>query len=188
MFRDSSIFRHLNLVQMEKCINRLRRKVYQKDEVIIPGRVPLDKVFFIIDKFQWRNKQNDEAKYLKIINDVGFYNNVPLKFAEDAIAISSECKALEITYKELYEILGKEDLDAVFTTNRVLEEMYFRKRQIPKARDYSSMNYVRTLGEGGQGLVVLVEDESKRQSALKIIAKCTVKSKYTMNLVKVLTS
>lgn len=159
--------------------------VYRKDEVVIPGKVPLDRVFFIIDKFQWRNKQNEEAKYLKIINDVGFYNNVHLKFAEDAVAVSNECKVFEISYQELYQILGKEDLDAVFSNNRVLEEMYFRKRQIPKARDYSNMSYVATLGEGGQGLVVLVEDEHGKKSALKIIAKCAVNTKYTMKLVKV---
>lgn len=187
MFRDSSVFKHFNIVQMEKCINKLEREVYQKDEVIVKANVPYETVFFIIDKYQFQDHLRDEAKYQDIINDIGFYNNVPIKYPDNIVAVSSECRVLKISYKLLYQILGKQDLEVVFATNKSLQEMFFRKRQIPKAQDYSNLQFVKTLGVGGQGLVVLVEDEEKKKAALKIIAKGSVKSKYNMKLVKVVT-
>lgn len=188
MFRDSSVFKNFNIVQMEKCINKLERKLYNKDDVIVKANIKYETVFFIIDKYQFKDRLRDEARYQEVFNDIGFYNNIPLKYPDDIVAVSSECRVLEISYKLLYQILGKEDLEAVFATNKSLQEMFFRKRQIPKTQDYSSLSFVKTLGAGGQGLVVLVEDQERRKAALKVIAKGSVKTKYSMKLVKVLIS
>lgn len=185
MFRESIVFKHFSLVQMEKCINKLERKIYQKESIILKANVPYKTVFFIVDKFVWKGRDTGEPKYQMIVNDLGFYNGIPMRYPDDVVAVSADCKVLEIQYEALYEILGSKDLERVFCNNSMIEEMFFKKRHVQKAKDYSSVAYVRTLGVGGQGVVALIEDEFKRQSALKVIPKDSVKTKFGMRMVKV---
>ena len=185
MFRDSPVFNNLNLVQMEKCINRLEKKVYAKDEVIIEANKPYSSVFFIIDRFSYGPTCHDNTNYQKVFNDIGFFNNIPIKYPESVIAVSNECTVMEISYKAIFDLLRSEDLSEVFAMNKALDQMFFKKAQFENSKDFSAMKFIKTLGKGGQGLVVLAEDKNGETSAVKVISKESVSTRIQMGSIKV---
>lgn len=188
MFRDSMVFRNFNLIQMEKCINQLKTRRVKQSEVILSSKDCLDKVLFIIDQFQWKDKLGQQPLFLQIINDIGFYNGLALKYPQDIIAVSAECKVLEIDYAALQSIIGHKDLESAFSINKQVEEMYFKtNRVIPRMKDKElyNLSYIKTLGTGGQGVVALVQDEEGKLSALKVFPRFTLNSKTSMRMLRV---
>ncbi len=179
MIRMSPILKNLNVIQMEKCINKLQRLTFSKDETIIEARVKLDRVIFVVDKFRLALSPHEEAAQ-KVFNDLGYYNQSPLKLPEAVVAATNDCRVMQIDFDTLNKIMGTKDLDSAFEMNRQLEEMFFKNRKVPKGQDYSKVQFVRELGQGGQGLVVLVVDEDSKKSAMKIFPKECVVSDQIM--------
>lgn len=115
MFRSSQLLKHLNLVQMEKCINRMQTKVYPDKTVLIEKDEQVKEIFFVFDKAKWNTKSSFNLESTKAFGDDYLYENSPFEESTEISAVYNDslatagpkCKVSQLSFKDFFEVIGR---------------------------------------------------------------------------------
>lgn len=186
--RESMGLSILNLIQMERCINRMVRKEYEDGEIIIPKDQLNSCLYFVTGKSQWSKDPPENQKNMRICGDAKIWEENPIySFDSDLISCDSPCVVYLLDLNSIFESVdGIRDIELLTLENKKSNEFFTNSHKCEKNEDISKYSFVRNLGTGGYGSVILTIDDKGAKTALKIIPKKTIKTSSAIKMIKVI--
>lgn len=187
MMRDSKQLRNLPTVTIQKFINKMKREVYPIEEVILESHTPYTKIFFIVGHSCWQG-EDFEKLGMTVIEPQNIENGEPLVVEKDLFSKDNKCVVYTLDFAELKHCLDGSSIQEAIDRNNRIKEIFERVNMIKKIDSLSQFKYVKNIGIGGYGTVVLCLDESDEYRAIKIIPRESLSSRSAVRMLKVSSS
>ena len=187
MIRESEALGILDLIQMEKCINRMKRKELAEDELIIEGGKNYKEIIFVTGSSRLESESKKQSKNVRIYGDCNIWcKQDGYTASESLISSESSCVVYILAFDKFFESVNDiKDFKVLEEINKKSKEIFTNTYKCKKIKNIGDYEYLRSIGSGGYGYVFLGLSPEKKLNAVKVIPKKSINSNDAIKMIKV---
>ena len=193
LFRQSDLLKDLSPFYLERFINAMTKKVYSQDEVIITEGEQIDRLVFVIGTAkQIIDDEEDSFDEVELVTMVYFgleaINAQDTLFFKNQLIAEDGCLVYTLKLSDFETCLKNKAIAEVKQRSLRCREMFTRVNMCVKVQNLDNFEFIKNIGIGGYGTVLLCRDsesDCKDLKAIKIVPRSTICSRSSLRMMKV---
>jgi hypothetical protein len=160
LIRSNYLLKDLSIFHIERFINHMQRQVFDPNDTIFKKGDTFSSVFFLIGKAKFFDESGDFSQTftMKSFGIDKIESSHRLNEENTLVAESSYCVIYTLRYEDIAKCLEGLTIDQACKKNLEIRELYSRVNTCKKISSLNGLKFVKNIGVGGYGTVMLTID------------------------------